>query len=140
MKMNSNLRKLSPRQRAFVRFLLATNDPDAAREIAEEQYERVKSTALGGKRQYIRRKLDWYNFWSLYSPADHLLKMVNTTKVIYFTDKGTVRDSRVVPDLNAQLKGIKLVFRIMGIYPQTVDRFSQQQTEDQILEANTTIH
>ena len=140
MKMNSNLRKLSPLQRVFVRFLLTTNDPDAAREIAEELCERVESTALEGKRQYVRRKLDWCNFWSLYSPADYLLKMVNATKIIYFTDKGTVRDSRVVPDLNTQFKGITLVFKTLGIYPQIVDRFPQQQSEDQILEAKTTIH
>jgi hypothetical protein len=139
MKMNSNLRKLSPLQRVFVRFLLVTNDPDAAREIAEELCERVETTTRGGKRQYVRRKLDWYNFWSLYSPADHTLKMVNATKIIYFTDKGTVCDSRVVPDWNTQFKGIKLVFKVMGMYPKGADR-SPQQTEAQIREAEPTIH
>ena len=140
MKMNSNLRRLSPLQRVFVRCLLKTNDPDAAREIAEELCERAESTPLEGKRRYVRRKLDWCNFWSLYSPADHLLNMVNATKIIYFTHKGSVRDSRVVPDSNTRIKAITLVFKTLGIYPEIVDRFPQQQTEDQILESKTTIH
>ena|ERR1700682_3629008 len=140
MKINSNLRKLSPLQRVFVRCLLKTNDPDAAREIAEELCERAESTPLEGKRQYVRRKLGWCNFWSLCSPEDRLLRMVNATKTIYFTHKGSVRDSRVVPDLNTRIKAITLVFKTLGIYPPIVDRFPQQQTEDQILEAKTTIH
>ena len=140
MKMNSNLRRLSPLQRVFVRCLLKTNDPDAAREIAEELCERAESTTRGGKRRHVRRKLGWCNFWSLYSPADHLLNMVNATKIIYFTHKGSVRDSRVVPDSNTRIKAITLVFKTLGIYPEIVDRFPQQQTEDQILESKTTIH